>query len=544
MANFSVEQNRSFFPTDEITYYVENNDNRRSKACKLRFSVFCAPHVLNVFNRTSHRVCTECPNNANCSTNGLYAPIPNRGNWMSTNGVVLSCVSEKACPGTSDEMCGVGYTGIRCGDCSQGFYKLNKECLPCRGDYTIIIIILTGVLVGGAIVVSIVIRFAENGPSLGFAITFINFIQMISIVRELNLKWTQDFHTTVNGVSFFMFNPELLSPECFFPVQSNSYSLKFRLILAIPLALVALLLFFAACNSRLVRVPLCMAKAALSWCVGRGFTPPDAVSLQRRQNEMYFALWRGFNTALSFIYLIVASQSLSFFDCTEEGDGHHYLDSDPSLRCYEPWWQENLILAWLGVSLYVIGIPLYFFAIFYFFYQEKHRAAFFLRLKKICKEAISQNVYVKPEYQFLIFVQILLKFMVISIQQFFTRYAALQVLLMLFVCFISYVFYYGHTPYSYRSLNSLESLSSVSSAGILAIGLLLFTEQFRSEEQKFYLTATLLTIMATFVAATMAAVAYEFAVSYKSKSVKGGKQPKRKVLVLAASRVQLIGQDV
>ncbi|KAI9136639.1 hypothetical protein BKA69DRAFT_1101687 [Paraphysoderma sedebokerense] len=83
---------------------------------------------------------------------------------------------------------------------------------------------------------------------------------------------------------------------------------------------------------------------------GRAYKVPDAAALKRHQSDMLFALLRGFNTILTFIYLIVASKSLSFFDCTKEADGYSYLDSDPGLRCYEEeWWNENQVMAWSGV---------------------------------------------------------------------------------------------------------------------------------------------------------------------------------------------------
>lgn len=119
--------------------------------------------------------------------------------------------------------------------------------------------------------------------------------------------------------------------------------------------------------------------------------------------------------------------------------------------------------------------------------------------------------------------------------------------MMLFVCFISYVFYHEYKAYTHESLNKLESLSSVCSAAILGIGLLLFTDQFPYEDQRLVLTAILLTVMALFIVATAVAVAYEFSSAIKNKSTSSGKEekrPKKKMVTQAASRLQLMGQDV
>ncbi|KAI9136642.1 hypothetical protein BKA69DRAFT_112298 [Paraphysoderma sedebokerense] len=316
---------------------------------------------------------------------------------------------------------------------------------------------------------------------------------------------------TLNAVSFVMFNPELSSPECFIPTEDNPFGLKLRIILAIPLVLMAFLLLFAIFNARIFRIPIYRAIEVCSKCFRRGYQRPDDDTLLRRQKEAYFGIARGFNTILSLVYITIAAKSLSFFDCTKESDGYYYLDAEPSMRCYEEsWWHENVLFAWLGFCLYVLGIPIYFFVVFYFVYQEKQKHAFFIRMRTLCREVISQNTYVKPQYQYLIFVQILLKLLVITIQRFFTKYGGLQILLLILICVISFIFYHSHQPYTYRSLNHLETLSSVLSAFILAIGMLLYIDQFPAENERFLLTVVLLSLIALFLIATVVAALYEF----------------------------------
>jgi hypothetical protein len=89
-------------------------------------------------------VCTPCPLGALCP--GHPYIFPKKGYWSAgfpTDPVVEQCSPPSAvrCPGFNISMavlaCGVGYTGLRCASCSEGFYTAFNDstgdavCLPC-----------------------------------------------------------------------------------------------------------------------------------------------------------------------------------------------------------------------------------------------------------------------------------------------------------------------------------------------------------------------------------------------------------------------------
>ncbi|KAI9138827.1 hypothetical protein BKA69DRAFT_1040611 [Paraphysoderma sedebokerense] len=339
---------------------------------------------------------------------------------------------------------------------------------------------------------------------MGFATITVNFIQMIIVLRDIKLNWTPEFHLVLNSISFLNFNVELTSPECFILDEPINFSLKLRLTLAIPLLLFGILAVIALYNSMTILRLKNRYVPAIAKILKFKFVTLDEVSMQKKHTESVFRILRGFNAILLFVYVTVASKSLAFFDCTKMSDGNYYLDADPSLRCNEgeAWRQADMPIAVLGVLL---------------LYQTQKSGPTWTRAKETCKKLVSQNSYMKPQFQYFLLVQIIQKLFVIVVKQFFTNYVALQIVLTIALAVFGYGVYSKYHPYAYMSLNYLEIQSVISSAIILALGLLLYTNQFPHDDQKMVITALLLALVFGFLLSVIVAIVHELHQAGKEK---------------------------
>ena len=91
---------------------------------------------------------------------GYYATADKKPSvqlWATTNSSNLSlalvrCRPTKACQGGPQSHCHEGYSGLRCGHCSDGWYMLGQECEQCGADsvpigLAVLLAILAAVLI-------------------------------------------------------------------------------------------------------------------------------------------------------------------------------------------------------------------------------------------------------------------------------------------------------------------------------------------------------------------------------------------------------------
>ncbi|KAI9137008.1 hypothetical protein BKA69DRAFT_68271 [Paraphysoderma sedebokerense] len=355
------------------------------------------------------------------------------------------------------------------------------------------------------IVLYVFFKVVQSGPGLGLASILVNFLQTILVIRDLQLKWTLTFHSVLNVLSVINFNVDLVSPECFITTESFRFSLKMKLVLLIPIILVSILALFVVLHSPPLAYIFSKLKRMVTLTKGNSRSSSGVVSRQiippaEAQRSRVFMAVRAFNLILSVLYIMVATQSLALFDCTKEADNYLYLDADVSLRCYENWWWKDFPLAVAAVIVYVIGIPVYYFCLFYILYQNKHRSPRWQRWKKIIQKVQdTEYAFLKPEYQYFVFLQIIFKLAIIAVRMFFTSYITLQIALTLAILLGSFILYWSCKPYAYNMLNFVEVQSTIHSMIILMLGLLFYNEQFKSEEQKTMITFVTLFFVFSFV---------------------------------------------
>ncbi|KAI9139368.1 hypothetical protein BKA69DRAFT_1085893 [Paraphysoderma sedebokerense] len=502
-------------------YQAIGADNLTSNFCNVTFVVSCAPLYLNIFNKSSVSICETCPVGAICSFNGLFEPYAARGYWKALDSMVfLPCEPASACPGFSNAtVCAEGYTGTRCGECSQNFYRLGGDCRKCTNNIGVLITLIILLLFGAFALISLVLRYVANGWILGVATICLNFTQMILVLSEIKMKWTPEFQQFMNTISIANLNIELASPECFITDSASNYYFKMKVTLALPLFLSLPLILWTLIHLWPIRSSIIYACRWLAKRVRIRYNPViNLVALKQSQAENLLIATRAMNALLSVVYVIVATKSLALFDCTQEVNDTFYLDEDSSVKCFDDLWYSNLSYVLPAALFYAFGIPLYFSILFFLLFQRRWSGPTWTRLRKLAEAVFNFDYsFIKAERQYFIVLQILQKFIVICINMFFTKYVTLQITLTICVLIGSYQVYRRQQPYRYKSLHYLEVCSIFSAIAILAVGNFLYTEQFPAESHQQVVSAILIAIISVFFGAAVLAIMYEVKTGMKTR---------------------------
>ncbi|KAI9135819.1 hypothetical protein BKA69DRAFT_387330 [Paraphysoderma sedebokerense] len=147
-------------------------------------------------------------------------------------------------------------------------------------------------------------------------------------------------------------------------------------------------------------------------------------------------------------------------------------------------------------SVYVIGIPAYFFIIYYLQYQSHANSSNFRTLKKICSTVVAVEHQYKSDYQFFMVIQLLQKLCLVAAGMFFTRYKGLQTVITVALLSLTLEMYRKFKPYKQEMLNTAEMLSVLSSIIVLALGLAFLDDI--SNGIRSVLTVVILSIIAGF----------------------------------------------
>ncbi|KAI9138999.1 hypothetical protein BKA69DRAFT_701786 [Paraphysoderma sedebokerense] len=338
-----------------------------------------------------------------------------------------------------------------------------------------------------------------SGASFGIINLTINFMQTILIIRNFQLEWPEQLMAVVDMVAIVNFNIEYAGPECFSDLYVFDYPLKMKISLLIPFALIGVVGLCAATWAGISKLNRLIRKT----------------KVQESNNYQLISGVKFYNVLLSVTFITVAQNSLALFDCTYEADGNYYLDADPSLICFQDWWYRDLGIAIAAVLLYVFGIPVYFFMIYYTSQQAKYTGPTWTSLKNFSTKILHADRLFHPQHQYFVFIQFMQKIVFVLINMFFTRYVAVQSTLMLYVLLVLFYVYHTKKPYLHPILNILESLSLALSLVVLTLGLLFRTDTLRTTEQRLMVTLFILVLVFGFVFMAVCAAIYDFQVRVK-----------------------------
>lgn len=386
----------------------------------------------NGFYKTTTQFCDECPVGATCK-GGETQPEAKAGYWREDD-VVLACDPSYACLGAN--VCEVGYSGIRCNECSDAYHKLNSECRECPDEKWLTIGVIFVVVVIGAVISYLLTR---KGVSLGLLSIGVDYFQTLSIFGSARIAWPANILSIFSTMSAFNLNLELIAPECF--NMQVSYLNKWAMIEAVPLLLTgaSLTLFVAR------------------YCYKR-FVKRRTTRLTSHKPQLFGSTL----VMMYYLFLYLTKTSLEVFNCVQSipPDGHTYMVSIYA-RCYEPGGIHLKLFpfAVLSFVVYSIGYP-----VFVFYTLSKNRVLVMedqllramrrgtnRRTNPNCwefRKKFSKIYYqFKPTFWYWMVVIIVRKFLLAVVGLLFRQYPTFQLASVMMVLFVNYAFQVRNRPY-------------------------------------------------------------------------------------------------
>jgi hypothetical protein len=261
MLVFSSRMSGGGSPYASFEYHATDKIGLSSSTATLQLTIECpSPLVNNVW--ANGTVCATCLLGAVCSSGGDFYPISDAGFYRtfdSDQGLHFrSCLPVTSCPravppvvSTYDSLitgtgpmalsmgqCLDGYTGFRCNDCLVGYFRVGKSCDVCpdAGLPPYLIAIIAGLVIGvGGLV------FINAGDALGAIKIGVAFLQALSLIGSMNLRWPTSLGGMFDSVTVFDLDMGTFTSGCSSAFPRMSFSDRWRVSVIIP---IVILVFF------------------------------------------------------------------------------------------------------------------------------------------------------------------------------------------------------------------------------------------------------------------------------------------------------------
>ncbi|KAL0229861.1 hypothetical protein PCE1_003425 [Barthelona sp. PCE] len=326
--------------------------------------------------------CYSCPSHATCKAPNNRWPIPEEGAYRDEVDFALIslCQPEEACLGfvaancSSDActtQCAGGYIGDRCASCDEGYYKTDESCAECPSSSG-----QTGIMTFlslTAMYILIVLQsasdeisddigdfwelvssdsFSKGMKRIGRLVkfsklaVFINFSQILGLFQTFNLDLgaLQSFFSSIFNFFKETFSFDFLSftvnPQCVTPLTFYDYYVVKLLLLPICFAV----LFFIGC---------------LIWLLPRILGCCKCMKDRKKPFVNVFdKVVSAFVLIAIYTYTFISDSIISIRNCYSPADGDlQVLFRAPDIACYDDKWNSFQPFFYLGVVVYVIGVP-------------------------------------------------------------------------------------------------------------------------------------------------------------------------------------------
>ncbi|KAL0230867.1 hypothetical protein PCE1_003244 [Barthelona sp. PCE] len=395
LGTYGSERGISQCTSADEGYYVDQLASTSASVCpEFALSGVGATDILECYCRDDYYGerglnCTACPTGGECIFPNNVWPVASAGYYANeTNPEVISeCIPAIACVGVqaancsslSDcNQCATGYAGDRCASCDTNYYKSNELCKECPStDYAQVgILSVLGVF---AVYVGIIVQSAASEltddvndfleliqsdqmvkmgkeafktaksmfkqlrlTKLGI---FVNFAQVFSVFPDFNIslgpleEW---FEKIFEWFSLLKFDFLTISPpECYTPLSFyDYYKLK---MLIVPVSYISLVLV-----------------GFLIWLIPRILGCFNGC--HRRQKtitDIHDKVMSLFIIILIYTYTYISDSVISYANCTTTSDvsTQKVIAKSPETVCYTDEYNDFAPMYYLGLILYVVGIP-------------------------------------------------------------------------------------------------------------------------------------------------------------------------------------------
>eukprot|EP00824_Muranothrix_gubernata_P023314 TRINITY_DN6154_c0_g1_i1.p1 TRINITY_DN6154_c0_g1~~TRINITY_DN6154_c0_g1_i1.p1 ORF type:complete len:1097 (+),score=203.08 TRINITY_DN6154_c0_g1_i1:311-3292(+) len=324
--------------------------------------------------------CLICPTGGVCDGETTQ-PIAAPGFWGDSPNFFVCPGGPRICLGGADGgLCRLGSGGTYCGECVDGYSRIGSMCEKCpTGSGGFLAFIYLAVLV---FVFTAMFWVAKAPPILNALFITLNGLQLTVLLASFDLNFPDGLIKFLNGLSIVNLNVDLAFTDCSWKF---SYIQKYYWTLCIPFLFtgywgVIMLLYhwirvkFARSegeNFRLTNPSFCepadhlsSLTAQLRYRISLLLTEPPS---NREVVEFFDTVYGAFVAFLSFSYAFLMAKSLEVFDCTDVGNGEAALNVNPSITCWEGEHKKLVPVACIFVTLYTLGIPVF------FYYQLRKR---------------------------------------------------------------------------------------------------------------------------------------------------------------------------
>eukprot|EP01080_Neovahlkampfia_damariscottae_P003708 gene3708-6597_t len=111
-------------------------------------------------------ICVDCPTGAICSPENVTFPKSQKGWWFSRENITIfyQCNPTERCLPDSPDNCTIGYEGLRCGRCADGYYKSKLVCKECNERAITFITLAAAICIAIMIIIAKCLRMKFKRP--------------------------------------------------------------------------------------------------------------------------------------------------------------------------------------------------------------------------------------------------------------------------------------------------------------------------------------------------------------------------------------------
>ena len=297
-----------------------------------------------------------------------------------------------------------------------------------------------------------------------FTILF-QYFQILYIFKSLILDWSDQVLQFFNVLSFFSFNLELAKPECINP--KYNYFFKAEVFMLIPPIFFAVLMVLTLC----LTPPVANIFLKIGSFVSQRFQPKKvSMSILKSNIQTSLAIYHLF---IQVMYVALCTWILGYFSCKQFGSSRVVMVKEPAISCADDEYLRQMPYFVLGIIVYVLGIPLYFLALYTMRSQTKY-----LNLKKFATFLLyTKTSDYRENGQYVLAVHLGLKCLMVTCQAFLNNITILQAMIIILLVFTYLGFLLHAKPYLKPQHNVIDIMCQICSIITLTCGILFYVFQ-------------------------------------------------------------------
>ncbi|KAL9642939.1 hypothetical protein ABK040_010632 [Willaertia magna] len=346
--------------------------------------------------------CFPCPEGAECPYFNTTSPSVQKGYWNSKDEpyTFYSCSPADSCNPGAYGNCSYEYSGFRCGECADGYYRSTRKCMACS---KLAPLYLTLLIVGALILFGIFFALSSikvhHLSSLSIALFF---FQVVTVFTKFDIEFPEEIKGLFAASSSSTLNFDFIQFQCIIPI---GFVPLWIIKMCIPIMILAAFTFlyifgeirniFAKyCGSKIrlkklgidslfkesmerltkedqlkkipEKIKFTLAGIKLSikkslYKLQHSFVDLlTTVSTRQQMKEYLNKCIHSFVTLLSLAYMYIIQTSADIFLCKDQPNGTKSLEQAPYITCFEGSWWVMFPFSVVYFVIFGLGAGLFF----------------------------------------------------------------------------------------------------------------------------------------------------------------------------------------